>query len=79
MYATIYMINMGLIWGPTMKIAFFWPKNVKEGGEIVFPSGVRITFVGYANGNKIMGKVVKGNVMISALTDEMINAKEKKY
>ncbi len=37
----------------------FWPKNVKEGGEIVFPSGVRIAFAGYANGNKIMGKVGK--------------------
>ncbi|WP_374696828.1 hypothetical protein [Spiroplasma endosymbiont of Polydrusus formosus] len=40
-----------------------WPKNVKEGGEIVFPSGIRITFAGYANGNKIMEKLVKAVVL----------------
>ncbi|UNF62326.1 hypothetical protein [Spiroplasma poulsonii] len=53
-------------------------KNVKEGGEIVFPMGVReLLFAGYANGNKIMGKVGKGSGIISAWTDEMIHAEEK--
>ncbi|WP_374696465.1 hypothetical protein [Spiroplasma endosymbiont of Polydrusus formosus] len=45
--------------------------------KIVFPSGIRITFAGYANGNKIMGKVGKGSGIISAWTDEMIHAEEK--
>ncbi|WP_374695863.1 hypothetical protein [Spiroplasma endosymbiont of Polydrusus formosus] len=60
---------------------YLWPKNViKEGFvwcKIVFPSGIRITFAGYANGNKIMGKVGKGSGIISAWTDEMIHAEEK--
>ncbi|WP_348735373.1 hypothetical protein [Spiroplasma endosymbiont of Ammophila pubescens] len=35
------------IW-PDNENGIVWPKNVKEGGEIVFPSGVRIAFAGYA-------------------------------
>ncbi|ALA97858.1 hypothetical protein SKUN_00971 [Spiroplasma kunkelii CR2-3x] len=46
--------------GPNNENGIIWPKNVKKGGEIVFPSGVRIAFAGYTNGNKIMGKVGKG-------------------
>ncbi len=54
-----------------------WPKNVKEGGKIVFPSGFRIAFVVYTNVNKIMGKVGKGSGIITLLNDEMIHSKEK--
>ncbi len=43
---------------------FFWPKNVKEGGEIAFPIGVLIDFVSYDNSNKIMCKVWKGSGII---------------
>ncbi len=43
--------------GPDNENEITWPKNVKEGGEIVFPSGVRIAFAGYANGNKKLVKV----------------------
>ncbi|MFJ1522795.1 hypothetical protein, partial [Spiroplasma sp. ald] len=67
----------GIDIGPDNENGIIWPKNVKEGVEIVFPSGVRIAFVGYANGNKIMGKVGKGTGILSAWTDEMIHAEEK--
>ncbi|RUP70434.1 hypothetical protein D6D54_09630, partial [Spiroplasma poulsonii] len=62
----------GIDIGPDNENGIVWPKNVKEGGEIVFPSGTRVAFAGYANGNKIMGKVGKGSGIISTWTDEMI-------
>ncbi|WHQ37195.1 hypothetical protein [Spiroplasma sp. SV19] len=67
----------GIDLGPDNENGIEWPKNLKEGGEIIFPSGVRIAFAGYANGNKIMGKVGKGTGILSAWTDEMIHAEEK--
>lgn len=67
----------GIDLGPDNENGITWPKSVKDGGEIIFPNSTRITFAGYANGNKIMGKVGKGNGILSVWTDEMIHAEEK--
>ncbi len=77
MYIIIFIKIYGIDIGPDNENDIVWPKNVKEGGKIVFPSGVRIAFVVYSNGNKIIGKVGKGGGIISAWTDEMIHAEEK--
>ncbi|WP_342264811.1 hypothetical protein [Spiroplasma endosymbiont of Clivina fossor] len=53
-----------------------WKLN-KEGGEIIFPSNQRITFIGYANGNRIFGTAVKGSSFLCSRTDEIIMAEEK--
>lgn len=63
--------------GPGNKNGIKWPDNVKNGGEIVFPSGVRIRFTGYANSSNIMGGTVRGNGFLGCWTDEIIIPDEK--
>lgn len=69
---------MGLISNPTMKMVLFDLKILKKVAKLFFPSGTRVTFAGYANRNKIIGKVCKENGIISAWTDKIIHAEEKR-
>ncbi|WP_374695887.1 hypothetical protein [Spiroplasma endosymbiont of Polydrusus formosus] len=63
-------------------IVFFDRKTLLKKGfvwcKIVFPSGIRITFAGYANGNKIMEKLVKAVVLSQLELMKWSTPKKKK-
>lgn len=68
--------DFGIDLGPSNDNGIQWKIN-KDGGSVVFPNNQIINFIGYDNGNKIMGKAAKGSSFLSNRTDEIIMAEEK--